>query len=135
MLAATLIAGNDLGNMSRETSEILLNKDVIAVDQDKLGIEAFRYSTDGFREVWFKPLADGDWAMCVLNRSTRPQKIFFDWKTEKVSDELTKRETAFDTTVYRVRDLWTKQDLGTTADPLNAELPGHDVLMLRLEKP
>jgi alpha-galactosidase len=73
--------------------------------------------------------------MCVLNRSTRPQKVFFDWKTEKVSDELSKRETAFDTTVYRVRDLWTKQDLGTTADPLNAELPGHDVLMLRLEKP
>jgi alpha-galactosidase len=134
MLAAPLIAGNDLGNMSRETSEILLNKDVIAVDQDKLGIEAFRYSTDGTREVWFKPLADGDWAMCVLNRSTRPQKVFFDWKTEKVSDELSRRKTAFDTTGYRIRDLWTKQDLRTTGQPLNAELPGHDVLMLRLEK-
>jgi alpha-galactosidase len=72
--------------------------------------------------------------MCVLNRSTRPQKVFFDWKTQKVSDDLSKRETAFDTTVYRVRNLWTKQDLGTTGEPLNAELPGHDVLMLRLEK-
>jgi alpha-galactosidase len=70
----------------------------------------------------------------VLNRSTRPQKVRFDWKTEKVSDGLSKRETAFDTTVYQIRDLWTKKDLGTTEATLNAELPGHDVLMLRLHK-
>ena len=134
MLAAPLISGNDLRNMSKETSEILLNKDVIAVDQDKLGIEGFRYSSDSILEVWFKPLADGDWAMCVLNRSTRPQKVRFDWKNKKVSDDLSKREAGFDKTVYRVRDLWTKKDLGTTEATLNAELPGHDVLMLRLDK-
>jgi len=134
MLAAPLISGNDLRNMSKETSEILLNKDVIAVDQDKLGIEGFRYSSDSILEVWFKPLADGDWAMCVLNRSTRPQKVRFDWKNKKVSDDLSKWETRFDTTVYRVRNLWTGRDLGTTEETLNAELPGHDVLMLRLDK-
>ncbi len=132
MLAAPLISGNDLRNMSKETSEILLNKDVIAVDQDKLGIEGFRYSSDSILEVWYKPLADGDWAMCVLNRSTRPQKVRFDWKNKKVSDDLSKREAGFDTTVYRVRDLWTKKDLGTTEETLNAELPGHDVLMLSI---
>ena len=98
MLAAPLISGNDLRHMSKETSEILLNKDVIAVDQDKLGIEGFRYSSDSILEVWFKPLADGDWAMCVLNRSTRPQKVRFDWKNKKVSDDLSKREAGFDTT-------------------------------------
>ncbi len=134
MLAAPLISGNDLRHMSKETSEILLNKDVIAVDQDKLGIEGFRYSSDSILEVWFKPLADGDWAMCVLNRSTRPQKVRFEWKDKKVSDDLSKRETRFNTITYKVRDLWTKKELGTTGETLNAELPGHDVLMLRLNK-
>jgi alpha-galactosidase len=134
LLAAPLISGNDLRNMSKGTAEILMNKDVIAVDQDKLGIEGFRYSSDGVLEVWFKPLMDGDWAMCVLNRSTRPQKVFFDWKAQKVSDELSQRDASFDKTVYGIRDLWTKKDLGTTEKPLNAELPGHDVLMLRLHK-
>jgi alpha-galactosidase len=134
MLAAPLISGNDLRHMSKEISEILMNKDAIAVDQDKLGVEGFRYSSDGVLEVWFKPLADGDWAMCVLNRSQRPQKVRFDWKTEKVSDDLSQRETRFDTTVYRVRDLWGEKDLGTTEETLNAELPGHDVLMMRLDK-
>ncbi|HTQ50886.1 MAG TPA: glycoside hydrolase family 27 protein [Candidatus Acidoferrales bacterium] len=134
MLAAPLISGNDLRHMSKETAEILLNKDVIAVDQDKLGIEGFRYSADGLLEVWFKPLVDGKWAMCVLNRSPRPQKVRFDWKAEKVSDDLSKRATRFDTTLYSVHDLWTKKELGTTEDILNADLPEHDVLMMRLDK-
>jgi alpha-galactosidase len=120
--------------MSKEVSAILMNKDAIAVDQDKLGIEGFRFSSDGVLEVWFKPLVDGNWAMCVLNRSPRPQKVRFDWKTQKVSDDLSKREARFDTTVYRVRDLWTEKELGTTEDILNVELPGHDVLMVRLDK-
>jgi alpha-galactosidase len=72
--------------------------------------------------------------MCVLDRSTRPQKVKFDWKKEEVSDDLSKRETRFDTTVYKVRDLWTEKDMGTTEEALNAELLGHDVLMLRLSK-
>jgi alpha-galactosidase len=134
MLAAPLISGNDLRNMSKETAEILMNKDAIAIDQDKLGIEGFRYSSNQILEFWFKPLADGDWALCVLNRTTRPQKASFNWKSEKVSDDLSKRDAAFDTTVYGIRDLWAKKDLGTTEKPLNAELPGHDVLMLRLHK-
>src|SRR3974390_3825471 len=111
-----------------------MNKNVIAIDQDKLGIEGYRYSSDSVLEVWFKPLESGDWAMCVLNRSTRPQKVFFDWKSKKVSDDFSKRDAVFNTTVYGLRDLWTKKDLGQTEKPLNAELPGHDVLMLRLRK-
>ena len=72
--------------------------------------------------------------MCVLNRSDRPQKVAFDWKREKVSDDLSKREAQFDTIAYKVRDLWAKKSLGTTRETLNAAVPGHDVLMLRLEK-
>ena len=134
MLAAPLISGNDLQNMSKETSEILMNKAVIAVDQDKLGIEGFRYSTDGVLEVWFKPLVGGNWAMCVLNRGTNSQPVTFNWKKETVTDDLSKREARFDTATYKVRDLWTKKGLGTTREILNAVVPGHDVLMVRLDK-
>ena len=134
MLAAPLIAGNDLRNMSAATYQILANKDVIAIDQDKLGIEGFCYSTDDVLDVWFKPLSGDDWAMCVLNRASRPQKVQFDWKKEKVVDDFSKRDARFDAVVYHVRDLWSKKDLGTTAALLDAEVPGHDVLMVRLDK-
>jgi len=134
MLAAPLISGNDLKHMSKETSEILMNKEVIAVDQDRLGIEGLKYSTRDNIEIWFKPLADDAWAMCVLNRGTAPEKFTFDWNTEKVSDDFSKRDARFGTTTYGLRDLWAKKDLGTTKETLNAEVPGHDVLMLRLNK-
>jgi alpha-galactosidase len=134
MLAAPLIAGNDLRNVSEETLRILTNTEAIAVDQDALGIEGFQYSSQDFIEVWFKPLSGGAWAMCLLNRSGRPQKIEFDWKKEKVIDGFSKREAGFDTTVYGLRDLWAKKDIGSTAQMLDVEVPAHDVLMLRLSK-
>jgi alpha-galactosidase len=134
MLAAPLIAGNDLRHMSKETSEILMNKEVVTVDQDRLGIEGFKYSTKDNIEIWFKPLADDAWAMCLLNRGTNSQPVTFNWKNEAVTDDLSKREAKFDTTTYGIRNLWTQKDIGTTKDVLTAEVPGHDVLMLRLNK-
>jgi alpha-galactosidase len=134
LLAAPLISGNDLRHMSRETLDVLANKEVIALNQDQLGIEAFPYSTNKNCEIWFKPLAGDAWAMCVLNRGTQPQQIAFDWKSEKVADGFSKRETHFDTTTYSLRNLWSKADAGDTGKILNAEVPGHDILMLRLDK-
>ena len=134
MLAAPLIAGNDLRGMPKTALEILTHPGAIAIDQDPLGTEAWRYSTDGVMEIWFKPLSGDAWAMCVLNRSPRAQKIVFDWKTKTVADELSKREAHFDTTTYSVRDVWTKKDLGATKQVLDAEVPSHDVLLLRLDK-
>jgi len=134
MLAAPLIAGNDLRKMPGAVLEILANKEVIGVDQDQLGIQGFQFATDGVLETWFKPLADGDWAMCVLNRSPRSQKVVFDWKTKAVADSFSKREANFGGVNYRVRDLWLKKDRGTTKEALDAEVPACDVLMLRLKK-
>jgi alpha-galactosidase len=134
MLAAPLIAGNDLRAMPPEVLAILTNRDVIAVDQDKLGIAGFAYATRGGVELWFRPLDRGAWAMCGLNRTARPQKLQLDWRKEAVVDDLSKRQAAFATTTYRIRDLWTKQDLGTTEAVLNAEVPSHDVLMVRLDR-
>lgn len=133
MLAAPLIAGNDLRNMKRDTAEILMNKEVIAVDQDALGIQGFRFSTNAAVEIWFKPLSNDAWAMCALNRGTNSQHVTFNWKAEKVADHFSKRDAQFDSNSYKVRDLWLKKGVGNTAEPLQAEIPGHDVLMLRLE--
>ena len=133
MLAAPLIAGNDMKTMSVETREILTNPEAIAVDQDKFGIQGFKHPAKDGMEIWFKPLAGGDWAMCVLNRSTNAQGFTFDWKNEKVNDTFAKRAANFSTTTYSLRNLWTKKETGTTKETLVTEIPGHDALMLRLK--
>ena len=132
LLAAPLVAGNDMKTMNAETREILLNPEAIAVDQDRLGIQGFKYSAKEGVEVWFKPMSGGDWAMAVLNRSTNAQAVTFDWKKEKMNDTLAKRAAHFDSITYQLRDLWAKQARGTTAAPLTTTVPGHDVLLLRL---
>lgn len=134
MLAAPLIAGNDIRNMDEETKSVLTNKDVIAVNQDSLGIQAFKYSAKDEIEIWFKPLLNGDWAMCVLNRGKETQKISFDWKKENVVDSVFNKEASFTKNSYELKDLWTKKNLGSTKKVLNAEIPSRDVLMLRLIK-
>lgn len=134
MLAAPLIAGNDIRKMSNETLEILTNKEVITVNQDKLGIQGFKYRSKDSLEIWFKPLINGDWALCFLNRDSKPKKILFDWKTENVVDELSSRDANFKTTIYKIRDLWKKKDIGTSESLFSSEVPGHDVVMLRLTK-
>jgi len=132
MLAAPLIAGNDLRTMSEATRAILTNREVIAIDQDPLGVQGFRHSTDGELELWFKPLEGGDWAMCVLNRGASPRPIELVWQDEDVEDKLSDLQPLFKARLYRIRDLWTGTDLGTTRQPLRAEIAGHDVLMVRL---
>jgi alpha-galactosidase len=134
MLAAPLIAGNDLRKMSPATMAILTNADVIAVDQDPRGIEGFKYLTLGDVEVWAKPLDGGDLAICFLNRGETAQEVSFDWKAHPIRDDFSKTEFLFDQNDYRIRDLWKKSELGSTAQPLEAEIPSHDVLMLRLSR-
>jgi len=132
MMAAPLIAGNDLRAMSKETHEILTNREVLGVDQDSLGVQGYRYSTTDSIEFWVKPLVHGDWAVCFLNRSTAPQKIDFDWSKNIIADDLSKRTLNTNTTVYKIRDLWEKKFLGDTKKNISAELATHDVLVLRL---
>jgi alpha-galactosidase len=134
MLAAPLLAGNDLRAMPPEVSAILTHREVIAVDQDRLGIVGFRASSPGEIEIWWKPLEQGAWAVCALNRSARPQKLQLDWRKQTIVDSVAKRDAQLATTTYAIRDLWTQQSLGTTQDVLNAVLPSHEVLMVRLDR-
>ena len=134
MLAAPLMAGNDIRKMDESTRTVLTNKDVIAVNQDASGIQGFRYSNKDSVQVWFKPLSNGEWAMCVVNRSAAATPFEFNWQNEIVNDELSKRGLHADAIAYKLRDLWTKKDAGTTKRSLKAIIQPHDVLMLRLTK-
>jgi alpha-galactosidase len=134
MLTAPLIAGNDLRNMNKETNEILTNREVLAIDQDSLGIECFKYRVIDSVEIFAKPLKGGDWAITFLNRSVKIKKIEFDWKQQNIVDDFFKKEIKFEKDVYNIRDLWAKKPIGKTDKPLKADIPGHDVLMVRLSK-
>ena len=135
ILAAPLIAGNDLRTMNKETTGILTNREVIAIDQDSLGIQGFRYSNDiGGLEVWVKPLRQGDWAVCFLNRTSKSQKISFDWTNHVVDDDLSGMALNTNESTYSLRDLWKLKNLGTTQNPLIVEVPSMDVEFVRLTK-
>jgi alpha-galactosidase len=134
MLAAPLMAGNDLRKMSDETKNILTNKDVIALDQDPLGVEAFRYYTFDGIEIWVKPLANNELAVCFLNRSDHPQNITYNWKEHAISDKVSGTSFDFNQTIYKLRDLWTKKEAGSTAKPFSEVIPSNDVVVLRLTK-
>jgi alpha-galactosidase len=134
MLAAPLMAGNDLANMTKETQAILTNREAIAIDQDALGVQGFRYSSKDSVETWFKPLQNGDWAVTFLNRKKTSAKVSFDWTKNTVKDDLSARDAAFDKIVYKIRDVWQKKDIATTKKPFDKDLSGHDVIMLRLSR-
>lgn len=120
MLAAPLIAGNDLRDMRPEIHDILTNKEVIAVDQDPLGIQGKRVWKDGDREVWARPLQDGSRAVILLNRGSSEQEIGVAWRDIGYPEHL---EAA-------VRDLWQHKEAGKHVGRFTATVPPHGVVMV-----
>ncbi len=132
MLAAPLILGNDIRNMSQETKDIIMNKEVIAIDQDKAGIQGLKFLAENGLEFWFKPLENEAWAFCILNRTTEPKEYAIDWQKFNLYDDVAKRFTDFDSKIYEIRDLWGKKDVGNTKKGRTVVIPGHDVVLYRL---
>lgn len=130
--AAPLIAGNDLRDMSPEVRDILTNKELIAIDQDPLGIQGFKYLVKDNWEIWAKPLDKGDLALCFLNRTLEPVKVDLDWKKYPVKDDEFHYYYLFNENEYKIRDLWLKKEIGTTAKPFSTQIGAHDVIVLRL---
>ncbi|MEI8006099.1 MAG: glycoside hydrolase family 27 protein [Bacteroidota bacterium] len=124
MFSSPLMAGNDLRNMGKETLEILTNKEVLAIDQDKLGISATRWMKYGDLEIWFKPLEGGAYAFCFINRGPQPLNFDQDLKT-------TIKKFTVDGN-FAIRDLWKHQDTGSSKDNVKGTLAPHDVLMIKL---
>jgi alpha-galactosidase len=122
MMAAPLIAGNDIANMDEATRDILLNKEVIAVDQDALGIQGRRVWKDGDKEVWVKPLSGGRRAVLLFNRGTAPVEIGFSWEQLGWPGHVR----------AKIRDLWAHKDLKPATGRHRATVEPHGVVMLTL---
>jgi alpha-galactosidase len=133
MLAAPLMSGNDLRDMNDSIRSLLTNKEVIAVNQDSLGMQAFKFVDYGDLEIWVKALSDDEASFCFLNRSNTPVNLKFNWRQFGVY-HFSFRNSGFNTwkNTYEIRDLWKHKNIGTTADKLSARIGGHDVLMVRL---
>jgi alpha-galactosidase len=122
LLAAPLIAGNDLRHMSEETIGLLTNREVIAIDQDPLGHQARRiWQRDGI-EIWARPLADGRWAAGIFNRTDAAQPVRVTW-----SDLGLKSAPA------GLRDLWLHRPEPADPDGWAGSIPAHGVKLLRTD--
>ena len=115
ILAAPLMAGNDLRSMSEPIRRILTAPEVIAVDQDPLGRQGRRVARDGDAEVWTRPLANGDEAALLFNRGDSPREV---------AHELSG--------AWRVRDLWAREDVGVVRGGYGTRVGAHDVALVRL---
>jgi len=125
MLAAPLLAGNDLPNMKPEVRDILTNRDVIAIDQDRLGREGSRIYTEGEVDVWTRHLAGGAMAVAVLNAGAER------YSTHPFHLNLVRLGLHGP---QRGKDLWTGKEV-TLTDNMPIELASHDVLLVRIASP
>ena len=133
MMAAPLLMGNDLTTMPDEILQILINKDVIAIDQDPLGIQGLRLKAEGGLEYWFKPLAGGDWAFCLLNRGAEDAVVNVDWASLKFTDELS--GLTFDPNGCKATNLWDKKAKARkTKGVQKVSVASHDVVLYRIGK-
>ncbi len=121
ILAAPLIAGNDLSKMTPYTVEMLTNREVLAVDQDALGRQGYRIAQEGPFEVWMKPMADGSKVVGLFNRQRSTEQMTVDFSQIGISSEAT------------VCDLWLKKDVGVFKDKFSAFVPRHGVVLVRIK--
>jgi len=107
---------------------------LIAVNQDALGIQGFKYADENGLETWVKPLSDGNWAITFLNRSDVAKKVNFDWNKNTIKDADFGYELNPSKTVYKLKDLWKNKDVGTTKKAFISDIASHDVITLKIYK-
>jgi len=131
MLAAPLMAGNDLRSMDNETKEILSNTEVIALDQDPLGKQGFCYRDNGDYEIWIKELENKGKAACLLNRSDEKKTVQVDFNVLLKANTSYWRLDPYKLDDYTVRDLWEHKNLKLQGNTMEIELPPHSVKVFR----
>lgn len=121
ILAAPLMAGNDMPIMTDTVRDILTAPEVIAVNQDIRGVQGYKVFVDGKLEVYNKPLADGTTAVLLLNKGREKADITVTWEMIGLSGK------------QPVRDLWQREDLGMFKDSFTATgLGEHGNMMLKI---
>jgi alpha-galactosidase len=137
MLASPLMAGNDLQTMTPETKEILMNKEIIALDQDTLGRQATCYRDNIDYQIWVKSLANNEKAVCLLNKSDEKKSVQVDFtllasiRTGGRGSGGQRGATPLTLDNYRVRDLWEHKDLILKESSVYVELLPHSVKVYR----
>lgn len=121
MLAAPLLAGNDLRSMSPAILAILTNREVIAVDQDRDGKQGKQVWKSGDQEIWLRPLSSGAHAVALFNRGAEATKVAVRWADLGMSQK------------DRVRDLWAHKDIETSGPEYSIVVPGHGVVLLTIK--
>jgi alpha-galactosidase len=127
MLASPLIAGNDLQTMTPEIKTILTNKEMIAINQDTLGRQGTCYRDNYGYQIWTKPLANNEKAVCLLNKSDEKKSVLVDF----VLLGKTRTSTLEN---YRIRDVWEHKDINLKETSMYIELPPHSVKVFRFIK-
>ena len=123
MLAAPLIAGNNISTMNDTIKDILTAPEIIAIDQDPLGIQGTRIRNNSGLQVWQKPLEDGSIAVALLNLTTSSADMF-------VSLE----EIGFEKGISgSVRDLWNRKDIAAVKDSFKTLVEPHGVVVVKIK--
>lgn len=134
VLAAPLMAGNDLRNMNEETRGILTNKEMIAVNQDTLGRQAFCFRDNGDYEIWVKKLANEEKTVCLLNRSDESKTVELNIPVLlKASDHYWSSDP-YELKDYTMRDLWSHKNIDTGEEITEVTLAPHSVKVYRFIK-
>lgn len=130
LFASPLIVSSDIRDMTEEVSNILLNTEVIAVNQDSLAVAGDRRDKDGLAEVWSKPLANSKWAAILYNNEILP---FGDSTNVTLSFDATHLPGWPGSSTANLRDLWAHKDLGTFSGSYTVNLAPHHCVMLLVE--
>ncbi|MEO6104186.1 MAG: glycoside hydrolase family 27 protein, partial [Pseudoxanthomonas sp.] len=103
----------------------------IAINQDRLGIQAMKWIDDGDIELYLKPLDKGGYALLLLNRGDEARAYTLDWTFQDMKDDISGRAIDFGKQHFSWRDVWSDRT-GSTASALAANIPAHGVVVLRL---
>jgi alpha-galactosidase len=135
ILASPLMAGNDIQNMSPETKLILLNREIIALDQDSLGRQGVCWRDNGGYQIWMKTLANNEKAICLLNSSDERKSVLVDFALLAQAKSVRWGiSTPLKLENYTVRDLWEHKDLVLKESSMYIDLLPHSVKVYRFLK-
>ncbi len=121
IMASPLFLGNDVTDMPQYVKDIVMNKEIIAIDQDKLGRQGeVVQDLESGSQVWLKELEDGFKAVAIINRSEKPEKITINWDNLNIPGP------------WKIRDLWEHTDKGTFTDEYSVKLKPHETVVIKL---
>ncbi|HWO67065.1 MAG TPA: NPCBM/NEW2 domain-containing protein [Umezawaea sp.] len=123
MMNAPLLIGADLRTASDATYSILTNRDVIALDQDGLGVQATEIANANGLHVLTKPLDNGDVAVALFNENGSAATIGTTAAAAGLGNA----------TSYRLTDLWSKA-VTTTSGGISASVPAHGTVVYRVSR-